>query len=385
MRNSMRTKLILYFLIITTIINSCSGDLQPSPPEIVSFSPTSGIPGAEIVITGKNFNNTSSKNDVTIGDNGTPCSILEASVTRLRIKTPNDVKTGKLKITVSDQSTVSVQEFTSYDIYVSGIEGRIVKYWKNGETKELTIPSGPSSVGKMFILGDSVFVAGSSSGSAKCWGCISYLSTPACCGSYGASVFVNGMNEYVTGGSSKNGFYHAVYWLNGLMVELPDNVYSGAGDIYVTGTDVYITGDQAIGGVYWKNGVPIILSGFKPSSIFVSGSDIYMSGSSNNVAAYWKNGVTFELLDGTSASEIYLFEKDVYISGNFGKYAKYWKNGMPVTLTDGSTNASATSIFVFKSDVFVAGSDGELAKYWKNGEPIILGPGHATSILVTKN
>jgi hypothetical protein len=164
----------------------------------------------------------------------------------------------------------------------------------------------------------------------------------------------------------------------------------------VAGVEGGATNDVAL---YWKNGVPVILTdgtkrGFA-NSIFVSGSDVYVAGAESSpatgsIAEYWKNGVPVVLADSTQGAmawSIFVSGADVYVAGyeyetlqtgpdsySSEPVAEYWKNGVPVQLTDGTQAATAFSIFISGSDVYVAGfnctafvPDCSEAAYWKNG------------------
>jgi len=221
--------------------------------------------------------------------------------------------------------------------------------------------------------------------------------------------------------NSKNQYY-AKYWANCSAVILGDSsstLYSSAEDIFVSGEDVYVAGDQFNGqhtvAVYWKNGVQLNLTDGETDAyarkIVVSGSDVYVIGSEKNQlgnleARFWKNGTRVEFV-GSIASSLYVKGDDVYISGNFGSATKYWKNGSLISLNEGlqqatstifvagenvyttspgkywkgnlsfdliteTANPNITSLYVVGDDVFVGGfesvGDTYKARFWKNGE-----------------
>jgi gliding motility-associated-like protein len=68
-----------------------------SPPTIASFSPTSGILGATVNITGTNFNSLFSK---TVEFNGTPATITASTATTLTVTVPAGATTGLVKVTI---------------------------------------------------------------------------------------------------------------------------------------------------------------------------------------------------------------------------------------------------------------------------------------------
>jgi CHU_C Type IX secretion signal domain/Ig-like domain CHU_C associated/FG-GAP-like repeat/IPT/TIG domain len=68
-----------------------------SPPTIASFSPTSGIIGATVTITGTNFNSLFSK---TVEFNGTPATVTGSTATTLTVTVPVGATTGPVKVTI---------------------------------------------------------------------------------------------------------------------------------------------------------------------------------------------------------------------------------------------------------------------------------------------
>jgi len=164
--------------------------------------------------------------------------------------------------------------------------------------------------------------------------------------------------------------------------------------------DVYICGIAFSRAVYWKNGITVQLptqsTEASANSITVVGSDVYVAGeegdfisNGKNIAKYWKNGQEVLLTGaiGAGATSIAVDGTDVYVAGWEYKgtrtIAKYWKNGQPVTLTDGAEDARATAIAVSGGLVYVAGREGAAAKYWVNGQPTLLttnGEAHAITI-----
>jgi hypothetical protein len=186
---------------------------------------------------------------------------------------------------------------------------------------------------------------------------------------YVSSIFVSGNDVYVAGGSRYVG-NNAMYWKNGIPVNISDKLtYTALGktcfptttSIAVSGNDVYIAGYQTtstgqVAAIYWKNGTPVFLTdslhGAAANSIFVSGNDVYIAGY-QNINNYWR--------------------------------ATIWKNGVPTTLTTGPVASAATSVFVEGNDVYVAGDEWKIngyyiATYWKNGEEVKLTDGTIPAI-----
>ncbi len=186
-------------------------------------------------------------------------------------------------------------------------------------------------------------------------------------------------------------FSRAVYWKNGLTVQLPSSsTEAAANSIVVVGQDIYVAGEEgdfSSNGKniakYWKNGQEILLTGpigAGATSITIDGSDVYVAGweykGTRTVAKYWKNGQSVALTDGAEdawASSIAVSGGNVYVAGREGPAAKYWVNGQPVLL---SSNGEAHSVTVVGNNAFVAGEDRIVssrgkAAYWRNGQSII--------------
>ncbi len=81
-------------------------------PVISSFSPTAGVPGTTIVITGSGFSTTNSVNEVSF--NGVSGWVSAATATSLTVQVPPGATTGKVTVTVAGVPVVSTQDFTAY-------------------------------------------------------------------------------------------------------------------------------------------------------------------------------------------------------------------------------------------------------------------------------
>ena len=84
------------------VFTTGSTSSNPGAPTISSFSPTSGLRGSSVTITGTNFNAVAVNNTVTI--NGVPCTVTSASPTQLVITVANLATTGNLVVTTSNGS-----------------------------------------------------------------------------------------------------------------------------------------------------------------------------------------------------------------------------------------------------------------------------------------
>src|ERR1700742_1560010 len=153
------------------------------------------------------------------------------------------------------------------DVYVCGINGDSVVYWKNGVINSLA---------------------------------------HGATGGYAFSIFVPDTNVLVAGSIFANSSARACSWKNGVLTSLADTLSyatTNAFSIYGAGNDVYVAGQDYLGDdgdapVIWKNGVETRLSPAGESgvanSVFVSGSDVYVAGcisppnSSAQHAVYWR-------------------------------------------------------------------------------------------------
>ncbi len=85
-------------------------DLVVELQSIVSFSPTHGLVGTTVVITGTNFSTTSAENVVKF--NGIAATVTNATSTQLTTTVPAGASTGKLSLTVSGNTIQSTTHFT---------------------------------------------------------------------------------------------------------------------------------------------------------------------------------------------------------------------------------------------------------------------------------
>ncbi|HEU5290198.1 MAG TPA: hypothetical protein VFU05_06100 [Cyclobacteriaceae bacterium] len=239
--------------------------------------------------------------------------------------------------TPPSQAVVSFDEASSIsvsgnDVYVSGIDGASIVYWKNGERVTLGTSIGagnypdPSSI---ITIGTDVYVAWSISGKYQ--------------------------NEYNFAMVTKNNQKTTLEER-----KVSDGETLGLG-IAVSGSDVFVSGKGVSDQTYTAP---------------------------DCCAKYWKNGVSVSLPGGTMATGIAVSGDDVYVVGYSGNIANsraiLWKNGqkIEITNTNGAVNGVANAVFNSGSDVYIAFTEGGMAKYWKNGEVIELDLGEATSIMV---
>ncbi|MCL5411299.1 MAG: IPT/TIG domain-containing protein [Patescibacteria group bacterium] len=92
-------------------ITTTSFSVVAAPPTISNFSPTSGLVGASVTVTGTNFGSTSTGAQVLF--NGTVAnSITSWNSTTIVATVPNGATTGKISVTLPAGSATSVTDFT---------------------------------------------------------------------------------------------------------------------------------------------------------------------------------------------------------------------------------------------------------------------------------
>lgn len=82
----------------------------PTTPTITSFSPSSGIVGTSVTISGTNFSSTLASN--TVKFNGTTASLSSGNTTQLVATVPPATTTGKIMVTVGANTATSTNDFT---------------------------------------------------------------------------------------------------------------------------------------------------------------------------------------------------------------------------------------------------------------------------------
>lgn len=79
-------------------------------PTITTFTPTSGVTGTTVIITGTHFSTTASSNVVTF--NGTQATVSAATETQLTVAVPSSATTGKIAVKVNSLTATSSSDFT---------------------------------------------------------------------------------------------------------------------------------------------------------------------------------------------------------------------------------------------------------------------------------
>jgi sugar lactone lactonase YvrE len=96
---------------ISLVFNSCNDDdSTTASPSITDFSPTEGIAGTTVTISGANFSIVTSENIVKF--NGTRANVTAATTTTLTVTAPAGATTGKITVEVGTHTATSVNDFT---------------------------------------------------------------------------------------------------------------------------------------------------------------------------------------------------------------------------------------------------------------------------------
>jgi sugar lactone lactonase YvrE len=111
-------------------------------PTIATVTPSSGLPGAEVVITGTNFSTVPTENQVSF--NGTPSPVKEATATQLTLAAPAGATSGAIVLSVNQQQVSGpVFKFQVLNITAitpnNGLAGNTIVVSGNGfDAKTLT-------------------------------------------------------------------------------------------------------------------------------------------------------------------------------------------------------------------------------------------------------
>ena len=84
--------------------------VRPQPPTITQFTPTSGLVGSNVTITGTNF--LSPFGGTSVSFNGTVAAVSSATDTRLVAVVPNTATSGPIQVAVADRSVTTASNFT---------------------------------------------------------------------------------------------------------------------------------------------------------------------------------------------------------------------------------------------------------------------------------
>jgi len=96
-----------------------SSNFTPLPPAITSFSPTSGVTGVSVTITGTGFGTTPANNSVSFL--GSPAVVNSATSTQLVVTVPSGAQTGTIAVSAYNGNYgYSTTEFSKLPLTVSG-------------------------------------------------------------------------------------------------------------------------------------------------------------------------------------------------------------------------------------------------------------------------
>ncbi len=101
---------IVAILLAASLYSHNGNDSVLLSPTITSFSPTSGLIGTTVTISGSNFSSTLSSNVVTV--NGTPATVTDASATLITIVIPTGTSTGAIRVAIGNENVTSSSVFT---------------------------------------------------------------------------------------------------------------------------------------------------------------------------------------------------------------------------------------------------------------------------------
>jgi len=92
------------------LLSALGANPASAAPTITSFSPTSGLVGTSVTITGTNFSATPASNTVMF--NGTAATVSAATTTHLTVAVPTGATTGTITVKVGTQTATSSSSFT---------------------------------------------------------------------------------------------------------------------------------------------------------------------------------------------------------------------------------------------------------------------------------
>ncbi|MDI9859656.1 IPT/TIG domain-containing protein [Flectobacillus roseus] len=400
-------KKYLYFIASITFLSSCKLAEDPNSlvtPSIKNVSQTNLHFGDQITITGENFDEIKSNNQVHLS--GVEATIVNASKTTLTVLVP-EVKVKRTTITVKNKNGEANSDTIRYtpDVFLAELErlpNSIFRLWKNGvpsvilQGDSFTFPGLYINGNDIYIMtGEGTFIPPSTyRKSAKLLknGKEIYSFNPPYSVSIREVLVSNGDLYFTTFTSAqelpKNNLN---VYKNGTIIHsitLPDGYPT---DLLVVNNDVYVSATRYYNDDYlWKNGIPMRLEGTTNvlstgiSSMKYQNGNLYMLGGvttdpNNRVRnlVLWKNGLPTEIEKTVVASSVVQLDvNDVYVSATIdsisGFRTKFWKNG----IAKGSYRDSpeSTTFTVFDGDVYSTNQDtySPFANYMFNFKQIVV-------------
>ncbi|MGZ3929177.1 MAG: IPT/TIG domain-containing protein [Mucilaginibacter sp.] len=446
MKNALNFSLLLILITLITL-PGCKKNNPVPAPAITSISPSSGLAGVSVTISGSNFDASASGN--TVKFNGSAATVTSATTTSLVVTAPAGGSSGSITVTTTGGtatgpvftylkaptittinptsgkagSAVSITG-TNFDAIAAN---NTVKF--NGTAAVVTAGTTTSLSVTAPAGGSTGAITVTTIGGTATGPVFTYLQAPTITGinpasaAAGTSVTIAGTNFDATVANDVVKFNGTVAIVTSatttqLVVTVPAGGTSG--DVTVTtsggtsntfaftyltstGPNVYVLGsDTRYGFGYWKNSTfTAVADWLNPYAMAGSGTDLYVAGvSTAHTPNYWKNGTAVQLSAQTGYTvSIAISGADIYCLGTANNAYNVWKNGtaQPLTMivTDivaGGVNGMAVN---GSGDVYVAGarylgnSTILKATYWKNGAPVDLtdgitsGSARATAVFVS--
>lgn len=434
-KHTLMKKIINYsFVLVLTVLSIFVGCKKNNPvpaPAITAISPSTGLAGIAVTISGSGFSTTASAN--TVKFNGAAAVVTSASSGSLVVTAPAGGSTGTVTVNTTGGTATGpiftylmAPSITAINpasgkagsaVTITGVNfdavpaNNIVKF--SGTTTAITSGTTTSLVVTAPAGGSTGAVTVTTPGGTATGPVFTYLQAPTITGispasaTAGTPVTITGTNFDATVANNDVSFNGTAAVLTSatvtqLVVTVPTGGTSGNvtvttpggtsnafGFTYATtGPNIYVLGSDTRNGYgYWKNFVFTPVADWSnPYSMVGSGNDIYVAGpSTSGTPTYWKNGAAVQLSAQTGFTfSIFVSGTDVYCLGAIGTTYYTWKNGTPTALNTNSvtvigSNASSylnNAIAVSNGDVYVAGSrylagtTTLKATYWKNGNPV---------------
>jgi hypothetical protein len=109
-------------VIIAMSLFSCKkDDVIALPPTIVSFTPTNGVVGTTVTITGTNFSTTPASNIVMF--NGTSATVTASTATSITTTVPSGAASGALSVMVGNLTAISTASFRADMLFKATLSG----------------------------------------------------------------------------------------------------------------------------------------------------------------------------------------------------------------------------------------------------------------------
>jgi len=420
---------IVLILTVVSIFAACKKNNPVPAPAITALSPSTGLAGVSVTISGSGFNTSASAN--TVKFNGATAVVTSATASALTVTAPAGGSTGTVTVTTTGGTAtgpvftyLKAPSITTINptsgkagaaVTITGVNfeavaaNNVVKF--NGTSAVVTTATTTSLVVAAPVGGSTGVVTVTTSGGAATGPVFTYLQAPTITGISPASA-VAGTPVTITGTNFDATVANNAVSFNGtaavvtsatvtqLVVTVPAGGTSGNvtvttpggtsnafGFTYATaGPNIYVLGSDTRSGFgYWKNFVFTPVADWSnPYSMVGSGNDIYVAGpSTSGSPTYWKNGAAVQLSAQTGFTfSVVVSGTDVYCMGGIGTTFYTWKNGAPTTLNSNSLTVIGSGTYlnnamaVNNGDVYVAGarylgnSTILKATYWKNGNPV---------------